>query len=342
MPWHTTWSHLNFYGDIIMFARHSYDVDLSNTCCISSLNYQPEFLAPRAFTLVELLVVTSIVGTLVALLLPAVQSAREAARRMSCANNLKQIGIGLHLHHDAKGRLPMGWHGQNVTTGLPDPLGEPGWGWASAVLPFLDQGSVSDNLIHDNLSITASENEQARTWVIRSFCCPSDTGSDIFTWVPDRTPTSGWVNPQLATANYVGVFGTTDIHKCGSLPPGTQCVSDGVFFHNSGVRFSDITDGLSNTFMVGERTSNLGYSTWVGAPAGDECAPGLVLGSASYPPNSRQTDVHNFSSNHPAGANFLLGDGSVRMISQGIDEATYHALCTRAGNETIDISKLNE
>ena len=93
---------------------------------------------------------------------------------------------------------------------------------------------------------------------------------------------------------------------------------------------------------MGERTSELDYPTWVGAPAGDECAPGLVVGTASYPPNSAQYDIHNFSSHHPAGTNFLLGDGSVRLISQYIDEAAYHALCTRAGGEPISGKYLNE
>jgi prepilin-type processing-associated H-X9-DG protein len=158
--------------------------------------------------------------------------------------------------------------------------------------------------------------------------------------VPDREPEPGeeLSKPLLATANYVGVYGTTDIHECGEIPKGKQAKSNGVFFHNSQVRFADIRDGLSNTFLVGERNSNLEYSTWVGAPAGDECAPGLILGSASYPPNSQTTDIHNFSSNHPSGTNFLLADGSVRMVSQAINESLYHALCTRAGNEVIDLS----
>jgi prepilin-type N-terminal cleavage/methylation domain-containing protein len=288
----------------------------------------------RGFTLVELLVVIAVIGMLTALLLPAIQASREAARRMNCSSNLKQIGIGLHMHHDARRQLPAGWQGRNLTTGMPDPLGEPGWGWAVGILPYLEEGSIA-NYVCPNRSIAASENAQARVQTIALFRCPTDRGRDTFTWKPDRPPSGGWTNLDLATANYVGVFGTQDIHICGQLAPGQQCVSDGVFYHNSAVTFQQITDGLSRTFMVGERASKLEYSTWVGAPPGDECAPGLVLGSASYPPNSKDFDIHNFSSNHPTGTNFLSADGSVRLVSQDIDENIYHALCTIAAGDSV-------
>lgn len=287
------------------------------------------------FTLVELLVVIAIIGILIALLLPAIQAAREAARRMTCTSHLKQIGLGLHMHHDAYHRLPAGWRGLDPTTGQPDPIGEPGWAWAARILPFIEEGSTACNIVHDKLSITALENTSARVQVIGLFRCPSDIGDDTFTWVPDEPSSGSAPNPQLATANYIGAFGTMDVHDCGELPPGQQCVSDGVFYHNSAVRFSDITDGLSRTFIVGERTSKLGHSTWVGAPAGDICAAGLVVGTASYPPNSRGEDIHNFSSSHPTGTNFLSGDGSARTISEDIDEQVYHALCTRAGGDSF-------
>jgi prepilin-type N-terminal cleavage/methylation domain-containing protein len=297
----------------------------------------------RGFTLIELLVVITIIGILIALLLPAVQAAREAARRMSCSNNLRQIGLGLHLYHETNGRLPSGWRGYDPATGLPDPLGQPGWGWAACILPFVEQGNVARNLIHFDKPLTAPENAQVRTFVLGLFRCPSDRGNSTFTWVPDRPPEGGGPSSlPLATANYLGVFGTKDTHDCGSVPRGQQCISDGVFFHNSGIRFADIKDGLSNTFIVGERTSDLDYPTWVGAPAGDECAPGLIVGTASYPPNSEQYDIHNFSSSHSAGTHFLLGDGSARLVSQYIDRNAYHAICTRAGREIVDGKYLGE
>ncbi|MEN6452426.1 MAG: DUF1559 domain-containing protein [Thermoguttaceae bacterium] len=288
-----------------------------------------------AFTLVELLVVITIIGILIALLLPAVQAAREAARRMSCSNNLKQIGLAMHQYHVVNGRLPAGWRGYDAATQSPDPLGEPGWGWAAALLPFAEQTNVSKSLIHYEKSLTAAENAQARVLPLTLFRCPSDNGKPTFIWTPDR-PSSGPANLELATSNYLGVFGTKDVHGCGEVPRGQQCLSDGVFFHNSGVRFADITDGVSNTFIAGERTSDMDYPTWLGVPAGDECAPGLVVGTASYPPNSEQSDIHNFSSHHAVGTNFLVGDGSVRLVSQMIQPTAYHALCTRAGGECVN------
>jgi prepilin-type N-terminal cleavage/methylation domain-containing protein len=298
-----------------------------------SPNHQIPISCSRpGFTLIELLVVITIIAILIALLLPAVQAAREAARRAKCGNSLKQIGLALHLYHDTHRCFPSGWRGYN-SAGQPDPLGEPGWGWAACILPFVEQESMSANLIHFDRSLTAPENQIVREMPLPLFRCPSDIeGSEkTFTWVPDE----GGNEVTLARANYIGVFGVDDIHKAHNIPAGQQCRSDGVFFHNSAVTCADITDGLSNTFVVGERTSVLGYSTWVGAPAGDPCAIGLILGSASYPPNSAAEDVHNFSSRHPAGTHFLAGDGSVHLISQYIDEKSYHALCTRAGDEPV-------
>ncbi|MEN6458427.1 MAG: DUF1559 domain-containing protein [Thermoguttaceae bacterium] len=294
-----------------------------------------------AFTLVELLVVITIIGILIALLLPAVQAAREASRQMSCSNNLKQLGLAMHAYHDLCGRLPAGWRAYDPTTHQPYALGEPGWGWAAALLPFVEQGNVSECLIHFDKSLTATENAQARLAALSLFRCPSDSGKPTFTWTPDEPSAISAGSVELATANYIGVFGTQDVHECGSTPNGQQCTSDGVFFHNSGVCFRDITDGLSNTFVAGEKTTDLEHSTWLGAPAGDECAPGLVVGTASQPPNSEESDSHNFSSHHPTGTNFLLGDGSARLVSQMIETSVYHAMCTRSGGEIVEHAPQN-
>jgi prepilin-type N-terminal cleavage/methylation domain-containing protein len=282
------------------------------------------FIRHRAFTLVELLVVITIIGILITLLLPAVQAAREAARRASCTNNLKQIGLAMHLYHDTWRQLPPGWSGFD-SAGRAESLGEPGWGWAARILPFLEQGNVEKGLIDYRRSILAPQNDVARLTAIATYRCPSDTGEPKFTDGEDGMPPV-----DFATANYVGMFGTKDIHECHELAVGQQCTSDGPLFHNSRVRLDDIHDGLSQTFLVGERNSRLDYSTWVGARPADECGPGRVLGTASYPPNSTTTDIHNFSSNHPAGTNFLSADGSARLIPETIDTAVYHALCTYA------------
>ena len=302
------------------------------------------FARSRAFTLIELLVVIVIIGILMALLLPAVQAAREAARRMSCSNNLKQIGLAMHLYHDLHQQLPPGYSAYD-SAGRPDPMGEPGWGWAARLLPYLEQAAIEKNFIDYQSSILAAKNDKARLTQISTYRCASDTGTAIFTDEEEgNTPV------KFATANYIGVFGCTDLHHEGhghehddhsddhasqSVGPGDQCVGDGPLFHNSQVRFADVSDGLGQTLLVGERTSRLDYSTWVGARPADDCGAGKILGTAGYPPNSEVTDIHNFSSNHPSGTNFVLVDGAVRMLNQGIDVEIYHALCTYKNGDAI-------
>jgi prepilin-type N-terminal cleavage/methylation domain-containing protein len=282
-----------------------------------------------AFTLVELLVVIAIIGILIALLLPAIQIARESARRMTCSNNLKQIGLALQLYHDAHHKLPPGWTGYDPHTNQPYALGEPGWGWASRILPYMELSNISKNLIHYNLPISDPSNQVARLTVIPEFCCPSDPTQKTFIDPDDPGQT------EMAVGNYVGVFGTQNVHECETMPVDRQCVSDGVFYHNSGITFKDIKDGTSHTFAVGERTMALGPATWVGAPANDGCGPGMVLGTGAYTPNSHENDIHNFSSRHPTGTNFLSADGSVRFVSQHLDDQFFRALCTRAAGDNI-------
>ena len=286
----------------------------------------------QGFTLVELLVVIAIIGILVGLLLPAVQAAREAARRMSCSNNMKQIGLALHMHHDLFKKLPAGWNGYDTATGQEYGLGTPGWGWGARILPQIEQANVQQNLIDFDRPVTDPVNDFVRLFLLNTYRCPSDSGDEKFLNVDVDT---GEGTFEFATANYVGVWGTGDVHECGELPAGVRCVSDGVFFHNSEIRFADVKDGLSQTFMVGERSSRLEYSTWVGTVAGMDCAPGRLLGTAFFPPNTGG-HTHDFSSEHPSGTHFLLSDGSVRLIPDTINMDVYRALVTRNGHESID------
>jgi prepilin-type N-terminal cleavage/methylation domain-containing protein len=263
-----------------------------------------------AFTLVELLVVIAIIGVLVALLLPAVQAAREAARRTSCFNNLKQLGLALHNYHDTLGSLPSGWMGLDPVSGAPLPTGEPGWGWAALLLPYLEQGNAQDKLINFGLPITHSVHQQARQFSIPIYRCPSDVGEDHFNLVSEDDPNI--VLARLASG-------------------------EGMFFHLRPVRFADVLDGLSNTLCVGERSSRFGHSTWLGVVSEGEEALVRVVGIADHPPNTKGIHLDDFSSHHPAGANFLISDGSVRLITEQIDLDVYRGLATRHGGEAVAV-----
>ena len=164
----------------------------------------------RGFTLIELLVVIAIIGVLIALLLPAVQAAREAARRIQCGNNLKQVGLALHNYHDAVGSLPPG------LLSKPGPDGDntgPGWGWAAMILPQIEQAAVA-NAINFGLPIEAPANQTARLTKINMFVCPSDASfQPQFTVVDDSTSSSALGAPicDVASSNYVGMFGKGDV-----------------------------------------------------------------------------------------------------------------------------------
>jgi prepilin-type N-terminal cleavage/methylation domain-containing protein len=296
----------------------------------------------RAFTLVELLVVIAIIGILIALLLPAVQASREAARRTSCTNNLKQIGLAMHMYHDNHNELPPGWIAFDPRTGGPHWYGLPGWGWAARILPFIEQAPLYKSLVHLDLPITDPANDEARIFSLAIYRCPTDAGGRTFV-LPDGGPYlgSGSYSPvELATGSYMGVFGTFHFHDV--CDPASShyngCLGDGAFFLNSRVAFRDMLDGLSQTLVAGERSSRWAPSTWLGVVTGGKHAPARICGIALFPPNSEQDEEHyshNFSSFHPQGTNFVAADGSVKLIAETIDEKTYHALCTRAARDVV-------
>ena len=288
--------------------------------------------------------VITIIGVLIALLLPAVQMAREAARRTQCGNNLKQIGLALHNYHEAIGTFPAGYISAVGSGGPANDLG-PGWGWAAMLLPYIEQPGLHDQIQFDK-DIGDPANAVPRATILSGFLCPSDGGDKTFTTAS---------NPVLvAHSNYVGVFGNPEITVDpgfllpASTNPERSILHQDMFYRNSGVRMADVTDGSSHTLFVGERSSALAYATWTGSvtgaivppqqgsPYGPEGAPVLVLGHTGdssdnppHTPNSPVVHVDDFWSYHPYGANFLFVDGSVHQINDTIDPPTYWASARR-------------
>ncbi len=290
----------------------------------------------RAFTLIELLVVIAIIGILVALLLPAVQKVREAANRAKCQNNLKQIGLALHNYHDRTGSFPPGYSDQAP---WPQDDAGPGWGWAAFLLDDLEQTNLQRQ-INFNLSVgdASSPIPTIRSTFLPVFWCPSDVMVGTFT-VTDGGG-QRWV---LAHGSYVACNGNDGVDDMTTSP------HTGAFVRGTRFRIADITDGLSNTFFVGERCTTMSLSSWVGvipnaqvpsarSPGDSSGASALVLGHCGphLPNDSIVTDADAMSSAHPQGVQFLYGDGSVRQINNGISMTVYDALATRAGGEVVN------
>lgn len=307
------------------------------------------------FTLIELLVVIAIIGVLVSLLLPAVQAAREAARRAACMNNLKQMGLALSGYVTEHGVFPPGY----VSSWDPYTLLDtgPGWGWGAMLLPQLEQQPLF-NQIQFNVSIADPIHSTVRTTDVATFFCPSDTMPE--TWVAKygivkmfRGRILSFEKPicDVASSNYVGVFGIGE--------PGVD--GDGVFFRNSAIGPREITDGMSTTLCVGERSTNLnlnrGQATWVGSVPGAlfwSCAPnpfdpdaggachsedgsGMTLGHTGegHGPGDPTGDINQFLSRHGRAAHFLFCDGHARLLQGTINYMTYKAMSTRGEGEVI-------
>ncbi len=306
----------------------------------------------RGFTLIELLVVIAIIATLVAILLPAVQQAREAARRSTCKNNLKQFGIALHNYHDTYNTFPAGLY-IATNNGIPDGIeGRDGsWSWGTMLLPFVEQPALFDLLrpgpveMADAVGTPAVLAEMQKP--ISLFRCPSDPAPDTNDWfqVPSSATPPGDANcttgcEKIATANYVGVANSNNMER--NNVNGIFVWADARDGNSTTVRrMRDVTDGLSNTIAIGERTWELnnpalGRKDRVNAAVvfgangnsklHDQQGLIYVLGTTRTAINCVDGQVANpdvcergFSSQHKGGAQFVMGDGAVRFVSENIN-----------------------
>jgi prepilin-type N-terminal cleavage/methylation domain-containing protein/prepilin-type processing-associated H-X9-DG protein len=310
----------------------------------------------RAFTLVELLVVIAIIGVLVALLLPAVQAAREAARRMKCQNNLKQIAIGLHNYEDSFGRLP---YGANAPCCNP-----PGDNWCIMLFPFIELKPLYDAMDHNGFlnSKTPANVAAAQNHKLPVFICPSDGAASKP--IMDRGPQTG-NNVTIGRGHalwYPVSMGPTHMDTCPFCPAGTTpsetnwcCqgwsfgssanaalgIPAGTFAgmfgrHPTSIRLAEVTDGLSNTFMIGETlpTHCVWQSVFVpNFPMSGQMIPMSTMEAAAT--NVNPGRVCGYKSHHPNGASMAMGDGSVRFVPRTVDYRAWCDIGTRAGGERV-------
>jgi len=325
----------------------------------------------RGFTLIELLVVIAIIGVLIALLLPAVQAAREAARRSQCTNNMKQIGLALHNYHDVQGSFPLGWttyapfdtacaipaHNQTMFAAiLPQMEQSTVWNAVNFAFPA---GSSSGALYLGVLP--GSVQSTAYGTKINSYICPSDSRNPA----PAQNVAAG-VNNAYSQSSYAGNAGTWDIFRwwygCAGSP--TRWIDPtGPFGQDYLFKLADMRDGSSNTILVGETSrfkndpdtnfNEWNRGAWFGSALGSRLqvlaltgvkinanpvqgdVPAASYNTDFYRPQNELMGQFGFRSQHPGGANFLMGDGSVKFLKDTTNMNTFRAVGTAAMGETV-------
>jgi prepilin-type N-terminal cleavage/methylation domain-containing protein len=260
----------------------------------------------RGFTAVELLVVVAIVAILIALLLPAVQQAREAARRTQCKNNMRQFGFAMHNYYDSNSLLPPGWIAKDWK-----PATGACWGWGTSILPYIDQAPLY-NKVNFNRPPAVGDLTQEMISVYR---CPADI-----------SPDTNAVRGKFGTSNYAGNYGSEALP--GSIDAAEE--ANGLFYCNSSLRFQEIKDGLSNTIIISERSHSSAAAIWAGVRSNQN-------GGDNVSPLSERARINSvigaFSSRHLGGVGVLMTDGAARFASEHIDPQVWEALGTRSGGE---------
>jgi prepilin-type N-terminal cleavage/methylation domain-containing protein/prepilin-type processing-associated H-X9-DG protein len=277
-----------------------------------------------AFTLIELLVVIAIIAVLIGLLLPAVQKVREAANRIKCSNNLKQMGLGLHNYADTRGRFPSGYEAVGQ---------DPGWGWGAAILPLVEQAplylaaGVTTRRFGDGQNPALPSTNAFTQTRLPLFRCPSDTGPDL-----------NDIRLNFAMSNYRAVAGPI------AYPTFlTNQDMGGVLFQNSKIRITDIPDGTSNTLALGEclfdKQVDKRAAIWSGMSGLRD--GGIWISDVMWWVDDDSARINGpapqaFSSRHPGGAFFVFCDGSVRFFREGGAVQTLKWLAGRKDGHIVD------